>query len=115
MLAGEDDGIGEDDTGIGGGDALQRERREVISVWSVGRLVNNESSYSFNLIAKVIIGRPLSMITLTTLPFLNLSLNGFTGELPLLTGSCAILDLSNNKFEENLTRILKWGNIDYLN
>jgi hypothetical protein len=38
------------------GNALQRERREVISVWSVGRLVNNKSSDSFNLIAKVIIG-----------------------------------------------------------
>jgi hypothetical protein len=37
------------------GDALQRERREVISVWSVGRLVN-EPYDSFNLIAKVIIG-----------------------------------------------------------
>jgi hypothetical protein len=48
----------------------------------------------------------LIVITLTTLPFLNLSLNGFTSELPLLTGSCAVLDLSNNKFE---------GNIDYLN
>jgi len=54
------------------------------------------------------------MITSTTLHILNLSSNGFTGDLPLLTGSCAILDLSNNKFEGNLTRMLKWGNIEYL-
>ncbi|KAJ1414392.1 Serine-threonine/tyrosine-protein kinase, catalytic domain [Sesbania bispinosa] len=57
---------------------------------------------------------PLSIITSTTLHFLNLSSNGFTGELPLLTGSCAILDLSNNKLEGNLTRMLKWGNIEFL-
>ncbi|KAJ1420898.1 Serine-threonine/tyrosine-protein kinase, catalytic domain [Sesbania bispinosa] len=57
---------------------------------------------------------PLSIITSTTLHFLNLSSNVFTGELPLLTGSCAILDLSNNKLEGNLTRMLKWGNIEFL-
>ncbi|KAK7331284.1 hypothetical protein VNO77_25505 [Canavalia gladiata] len=57
---------------------------------------------------------PLSIITSTTLHSLNLSSNGFTGELPLLTGSCAVLDLSNNKFEGNLTRMLKWGNIEFL-
>ncbi|CAL0334497.1 unnamed protein product [Lupinus luteus] len=57
---------------------------------------------------------PLSIITSTTLHFLNLSSNGFTGELPLLTGTCAVLDLSNNKFEGNLTRMVKWGNIEYL-
>jgi len=49
------------------GVALQRERREVISVWSVGRLVNNESSDSFNLIAKVIIGSKKETIKHTLL------------------------------------------------
>ncbi|KAJ7947390.1 LRR receptor-like kinase family protein [Quillaja saponaria] len=57
---------------------------------------------------------PVSMITSTTLHILNLSSNGFTNELPLLTGSCAVLDLSNNKFEGNLTRMVKWGNIEFL-
>ncbi|KAG6642460.1 LRR receptor-like serine/threonine-protein kinase GHR1 [Carya illinoinensis] len=56
----------------------------------------------------------ISMITSTTLHFLNLSSNGLTGELPVLTGSCAVLDLSNNKFEGNLTRMVKWGNIEFL-
>ncbi|KAF7842452.1 putative LRR receptor-like serine/threonine-protein kinase [Senna tora] len=57
---------------------------------------------------------PIGIITSTTLRFLNLSSNGFTGELPLLTGSCAVLDLSNNKLEGNLTRMVKWGNIEFL-
>lgn len=54
------------------------------------------------------------MITSTTLRVLNLSSNQLTGELPLLTGSCVVLDLSNNKFEGNLTRMIKWGNIEFL-
>lgn len=57
---------------------------------------------------------PLSIITSTTLHFLNISSNGFTGQLLPLTGSCAVLDLSNNKFEGNLMRMFKWGNIEYL-
>ncbi|XP_039023429.1 LRR receptor-like serine/threonine-protein kinase GHR1 [Hibiscus syriacus] len=57
---------------------------------------------------------PISMIMSTNLQILNLSSNGITGELPLLSGSCAVLDLSNNKLEGNLTRILKWGNIEFL-
>ncbi|KAI5444724.1 hypothetical protein KIW84_013121 [Lathyrus oleraceus] len=57
---------------------------------------------------------PLSIITSTTLHFLNISSNGFTGQLLPLTGSCAVLDLSNNKFEGNLMRVFKWGNIEYL-
>ncbi|XP_015959345.1 LRR receptor-like serine/threonine-protein kinase GHR1 [Arachis duranensis] len=56
----------------------------------------------------------LSIITSTTLHYLNLSSNGFSGELPLLTGSCAILDLSKNRLEGNLTRMLKWGNLEFL-
>lgn len=54
------------------------------------------------------------MITSTTLRSLNLSSNALSGELPLLTGSCVLLDLSNNNFEGNLTRMLKWGNIEIL-
>ncbi|POO00994.1 Tyrosine-protein kinase [Trema orientale] len=57
---------------------------------------------------------PISMISSTNLRILNLSSNGLTGELPMLTGSCAVLDLSNNQFEGNLTRIAKWGNIEFL-
>ncbi|KAK7399711.1 hypothetical protein VNO78_10900 [Psophocarpus tetragonolobus] len=57
---------------------------------------------------------PVRIITSTTLHFLNLSSNGFTDELPLLTGSCAVLDLSNNKLEGNLSRMMKWGNIEFL-
>ncbi|KAK8496283.1 hypothetical protein V6N12_003452 [Hibiscus sabdariffa] len=57
---------------------------------------------------------PISMIMSTNLQILNLSSNEITGELPLLTGSCAVLDLSNNKLEGNLTRMSKWGNIEYL-
>lgn len=54
------------------------------------------------------------MILSTTLHTLNLSSNGLSGELPLLTGSCVVLDLSNNQFEGNLTRLVKWGNVEYL-
>lgn len=56
----------------------------------------------------------INMITSTTLNILNLSSNGLSGELPLLTGSCTVLDLSNNEFEGNLTKLLKWGNIKFL-
>ncbi|XP_024995618.1 probable LRR receptor-like serine/threonine-protein kinase At4g20940 [Cynara cardunculus var. scolymus] len=56
----------------------------------------------------------ISMITSTSLQILNLSSNGLSGELPLLTGSCTVLDLSKNKFEGNLTRLVKWGNIQFL-
>ncbi|XP_073280927.1 LRR receptor-like serine/threonine-protein kinase GHR1 [Primulina huaijiensis] len=57
---------------------------------------------------------PISMITSTTLNTLNLSSNVLSGELPLLTGSCAVVDLSRNQFEGNLSRLLKWGNIEIL-
>ncbi|KAJ9691215.1 hypothetical protein PVL29_013406 [Vitis rotundifolia] len=56
----------------------------------------------------------INIITSTTLNILNLSSNGLSGELPLLTGSCTVLDLSNNEFEGNLTKLLKWGNIEFL-
>ena len=54
----------------------------------------------------------INMITSTTLNILNLSSNGLSGELPLLTGSCAVLELSSNEFERNLTKLLKWGNLE---
>ncbi|KZV39532.1 putative LRR receptor-like serine/threonine-protein kinase [Dorcoceras hygrometricum] len=57
---------------------------------------------------------PISMITSTTLNTLNLSSNVLSGELPLLTGSCAVVDLSSNQLEGNLSRLLKWGNIEIL-
>ncbi|GKV03945.1 hypothetical protein SLEP1_g16178 [Rubroshorea leprosula] len=57
---------------------------------------------------------PISMVMSTTLHVLNLSSNQLTGELPLLTGSCAILDLSNNQLKGNLTRMVKWGDIEHL-
>ncbi|KAK9267883.1 hypothetical protein L1049_010320 [Liquidambar formosana] len=57
---------------------------------------------------------PISLITSTTLHTLNLSSNRISGELPLLTGSCSVLDLSNNQFEGNLTKLVKWGNIEFL-
>ncbi|CAN8231228.1 unnamed protein product [Cochlearia groenlandica] len=57
---------------------------------------------------------PISSIMSTTLHTLDLSSNSLTGELPLLTGGCVLLDLSNNKFEGNLTRWSKWENIEYL-
>ncbi|CAI9760059.1 unnamed protein product [Fraxinus pennsylvanica] len=57
---------------------------------------------------------PISMITSTTLRFLNLSSNILFGELPILTGSCIVIDFSKNQFEGNLTRMLKWGNIEIL-
>lgn len=50
----------------------------------------------------------------TMMRTLNLSSNGLSGELPLLTGDCAILDLSNNQFHGNLTKMVKWGNIEFL-
>ncbi|PWA46768.1 LRR receptor-like serine/threonine-protein kinase [Artemisia annua] len=56
----------------------------------------------------------LSMIMSTTLQVLNMSSNGLTGELPLVTGGCVVLDLSNNRFAGNLTKLVKWGNLEHL-
>ncbi|CAA0832282.1 Leucine-rich receptor-like protein kinase family protein [Striga hermonthica] len=57
---------------------------------------------------------PISIITSTTLHTLNLSSNMLSGEVPLLTGSCAVIDLSKNQFGGNLTRLLKWENVEFL-
>lgn len=35
-----------------------------------------------------------------------------SGEIPLLIGSCDVVDLSNNLFEGDLTRMVKWGNVE---
>ncbi|KAL3344151.1 hypothetical protein AABB24_023540 [Solanum stoloniferum] len=56
----------------------------------------------------------ISMITSTTLRTLNLSSNALSGELPFVTGTSAVLDLSKNQFKGNLTRMLKWENIEFL-
>nr|GME08359.1 probable LRR receptor-like serine/threonine-protein kinase At4g20940 [Ipomoea batatas] len=56
----------------------------------------------------------IGTITSTTLSILNLSSNALSGELPLVIGSCAVLDLSNNQFEGDLTRTEKWVNIEFL-
>ncbi|XP_021736803.1 probable LRR receptor-like serine/threonine-protein kinase At4g20940 [Chenopodium quinoa] len=56
----------------------------------------------------------IGIIMSTTLRTLNLSSNGLSGELPLLTGDCAILDLSKNQLQGNLSKMAKWGNIEFL-
>ncbi|KAF6167461.1 hypothetical protein GIB67_031662 [Kingdonia uniflora] len=56
------------------------------------------------------ISGPISMITSTSLQVLNLSSNEISGDLPLLTGKCALLDLSKNRFTGNLSWLVKWGN-----
>ncbi|RLM86768.1 putative LRR receptor-like serine/threonine-protein kinase [Panicum miliaceum] len=57
----------------------------------------------------------INMITSTTLQILNLSSNALFGDLPLLAGSCTVLDLSNNKFRGNLSVIAKWtSDLEYV-
>ncbi|KAG6404985.1 hypothetical protein SASPL_132564 [Salvia splendens] len=56
----------------------------------------------------------ISLITSTTLHTLNLSSNQLSGELPLLTGSCAVMDMSRNNFQGNLTRLVKWEKVEIL-
>lgn len=56
----------------------------------------------------------IGIIMSTTLRTLNLSSNGLSGELPILIGECAILDLSKNQLQGNLTKLDKWGNIEFL-
>ncbi|XP_010689394.2 probable inactive receptor kinase At5g10020 [Beta vulgaris subsp. vulgaris] len=53
---------------------------------------------------------PVGSITSTSLRSLNLSSNQFSGSLPLRTGNCVIIDLSNNNFSGNLSRTRYWGN-----
>ncbi|CAH9121783.1 unnamed protein product [Cuscuta epithymum] len=56
----------------------------------------------------------INTITSTALRVLNLSSNSLSGELPSATGSCTVLDLSNNQFEGNLSRMHRWGDIELL-
>ncbi|KAL9159315.1 hypothetical protein ABFS82_08G125600 [Erythranthe guttata] len=74
-----------------------------------GSLVLTELDLSCNNLSGTI-----SAITSTTLQTLNLSSNILSGELPPLTGSCAVVDFSKNQFEGNLTKLLKWGNVEVL-
>ncbi|KAH9288265.1 hypothetical protein KI387_032382, partial [Taxus chinensis] len=53
---------------------------------------------------------PLGVITSTTVKILNISSNSLSGTLPSSTGTCAVLDLSNNKFTGNLSVMQTWGN-----
>ncbi|CAI0452253.1 unnamed protein product [Linum tenue] len=49
-------------------------------------------------------------ISSTTLRNLNLSSNSLSGVLPAVVAHCSIIDLSNNMFSGNVSRIQNWGN-----
>ncbi|KAK9677927.1 hypothetical protein RND81_11G176500 [Saponaria officinalis] len=53
---------------------------------------------------------PVGSITSTSLRSLNLSSNQLSGSLPMKIGQCVMIDLSNNNFSGNLSRIKYWGN-----
>ncbi|CAI9105962.1 OLC1v1004999C1 [Oldenlandia corymbosa var. corymbosa] len=53
---------------------------------------------------------PLGSISSLTLKIVNLSSNRFSGPLPSKVGHCVVIDLSNNMFSGNLSRIQSWGN-----
>ncbi|CAA0805945.1 Leucine-rich repeat protein kinase family protein [Striga hermonthica] len=53
---------------------------------------------------------PIGSISSLNLRNLNLSSNRLSGPLPVRIGHCAIVDLSNNMFTGNLSRIQGWGN-----
>ncbi|XP_057825784.2 LRR receptor-like serine/threonine-protein kinase GHR1 isoform X2 [Cryptomeria japonica] len=53
---------------------------------------------------------PLGVITSTTLRILNISSNSLSGPLPSKTGTCAVMDLSNNVFTGDLSVLQTWGN-----
>ncbi|KAL3850229.1 hypothetical protein ACJIZ3_012111 [Penstemon smallii] len=53
---------------------------------------------------------PVESISSVNLRNLNLSSNSLSGPLPVRIGHCAIIDLSNNTFIGNLSRIQSWGN-----
>ncbi|XP_074575138.1 LRR receptor-like serine/threonine-protein kinase GHR1 [Curcuma longa] len=57
----------------------------------------------------------INMITSTSLQMLNLSSNALSGELPVVQGTCSVLDLSHNQFIGNLSLVAKWGNdLEYI-
>ncbi|KAK8957667.1 putative LRR receptor-like serine/threonine-protein kinase [Platanthera zijinensis] len=73
-------------------------------------LVLNELDLSANRLSGHI-----GLITSTTLKILNISYNAITGDLPLLTGSCIVLDLSKNQISGNLSVTAKWSNdLEYI-
>ncbi|EYU46132.1 hypothetical protein MIMGU_mgv1a021777mg, partial [Erythranthe guttata] len=53
---------------------------------------------------------PIGSISSENLRNLNLSSNRLSGPLPIRIGHCAVIDLSNNMFSGNLSRIQSWGN-----
>ncbi|KAL7152025.1 hypothetical protein ABFS83_04G070000 [Erythranthe nasuta] len=53
---------------------------------------------------------PIGSISSENLRNLNLSSNRLSGPLPIRIGHCAVIDLSNNMFSGNISRIQSWGN-----
>ncbi|XP_057802423.1 probable inactive receptor kinase At5g10020 [Salvia miltiorrhiza] len=53
---------------------------------------------------------PIDSISSLNLRYLNLSSNRLSGPLPLRIAHCAIIDLSNNMFSGNFSRVESWGN-----
>ncbi|KAL2535993.1 Leucine-rich repeat protein kinase family protein [Forsythia ovata] len=53
---------------------------------------------------------PVGSITSGNLKNLNLSSNRLSGPLPTRVGHCSVVDLSNNMFTGNLSKIQSWGN-----
>ncbi|CAA2985980.1 probable LRR receptor-like serine threonine-kinase At4g20940 [Olea europaea subsp. europaea] len=49
-------------------------------------------------------------ITSGNLKYLNLSSNRLSGPLPARIGHCSVIDLSNNMFTGNFSKIQSWGN-----
>ncbi|CAI9781355.1 unnamed protein product [Fraxinus pennsylvanica] len=53
---------------------------------------------------------PVGSITSGNLKNLNLSCNRLSGPLPARVGHCSVIDLSNNMFTGNFSKIRSWGN-----
>ncbi|KAL3518759.1 hypothetical protein ACH5RR_021348 [Cinchona calisaya] len=68
-------------------------------------MVLSELDLSLNLLQG-----PLGSISSATVKIVNLSSNMLSGPLPINIGHCAVIDLSNNRFSGNLSRIQGWGN-----
>lgn len=68
-------------------------------------MVLSELDLSLNLLEG-----PLGTISSATLKNVNLSSNRLSGPLPAIIGHCAVIDLSNNMFSGNLSRMQSWGN-----
>ncbi|EPS65154.1 hypothetical protein M569_09625, partial [Genlisea aurea] len=68
-------------------------------------MVLSELDISFNQLEG-----PIDAISSASLRSLNLSSNRLSGRLPALIGHCGVVDLSNNMFSGNVSRIQSWGN-----